>query len=367
MSTESGVFVYGPHKRAPKKLVSTNIQTAQEKVAKTISSLLKSGINCPHLLLHGPRGCGKTTVLRMALRHAYGSEMDMCQTYQIEGDRVKIPTTLARTSRTLEWVIDSGIDGKESSYMESQRETAMQAMALMAQSCKVNGLIGTSERRVQFFIIRRFDRLFPETLAALRQALEMDADRRKVIAITSSPDFLPDAIRSRFFLIRVPSPKPTEYLSSNATQVIMAQNEMLRATADVYNSQRNPRYWLAMDHTGGEKPGWLELWTSSLDNIFAFKKGLTIGIVHLCQKRIFNLLSYGIDGETLMYAGLEHVIRESQTRIPAQTFSKWLLILNKITRKVNIRARACGDSFSSLFHLLYFFFSIAEEWKSLNV
>lgn len=365
MTTERGIFTFSPYTTAPKKIKSTNNNlTTLEQSAKSMAQLLRSGTDCPHLLIHGPRGCGKTTALRMALQSCFGNEMDMCSTYQIESDAIKIPTTLARTAHTLEMVVDCGIDGKDSSCMEIQREVVMKAMDLMAQSCKANGLIGAAERKVQFFIIRRFDRLFPETLAALRQSLETDADRRKVIGLVSSADWLPDAMRSRFFMVRVPAPKPSEYLPKDS-RLLLHQEKILSITGDSYNAKRNPRYWLAIESNGSERSGWLELWTSSLDNIFAFRKGLTIGIVTLCLKRIFNLLSYGIDGETLMYAGFDHVIKESQGKVGIEQYKKWVMNVCKITRRTNIRIRACSDAFSSVFHVSYWFFAIADEWKSI--
>lgn len=302
-----------------------------------------------NVLVVGRAGSGKTVCVREALRRAYQCKpgpwfLGHWSSAASTQDEAPVPgLTMVQTATGAEMSIDVRNHGDATG--DNRRSTALSQAVTSVLNEMASGTLLPQPRTEasallpRTVLVRHFDRLSRSVLAALRQPLERDLGRRRVVAMVTQPDAMSDAILSRFAVLAFPTVEPDtakavfdvivakESVPATIALAMRTELDSLTALAEDQHvgTWSDVKHWmirLQLAHAvrqvdalvvgAGQasvvtRPQWMTQWYELLDQVInAGMAGKDEDWGSWC-KVVSGLLAYGITASTLLLCGVEYL------------------------------------------------------------
>ena len=208
------------------------------KIIKELETKSWRYSNLQHLVLYGPKGCGKEYVVDNLLKKIYGNIETKEIEYTISGYSNSKEKVLINQSR-YHIIIEPNNNGFDKYLIQE----------IIQEYAKTENLtIFKYKKLFKVVIINKIDNLSYSAQASLRRTMEKYADTCKFIFICDQLSKIIEPLRSRCLLIRVPLPNDSQIIET-LTQISM--NEKIKLDVDDYNyildnceSKVNNAIWL---------------------------------------------------------------------------------------------------------------------------
>lgn len=208
------------------------------KIIKELETKSWRYSNLQHLVLYGPKGCGKEYVVDNLLKKIYGNIETKEIEYTISGYSNSKEKVLINQSR-YHIIIEPNNNGFDKYLIQE----------IIQEYAKTENLtIFKYKKLFKVVIINKIDNLSYSAQASLRRTMEKYADTCKFIFICDQLSKIIEPLRSRCLLIRVPLPNNSQIIET-LTQISM--NEKIKLDVDDYNyildnceSKVNNAIWL---------------------------------------------------------------------------------------------------------------------------
>ncbi|VDD91600.1 unnamed protein product [Enterobius vermicularis] len=188
-----------------------------EDIASNLSNIVKAG-DFPHILVYGPSGGGKKTIINCILKELYGSG--------VENIRHGIQYFQALSGRKLElqtFTSNYHIQLKPSEVGVHDRLVVQEVIKGMAQTKQINP---QAQRPFKVVVLMEIDDLTRDAQDALRRTMEKYASTCRLILCCESINKVSEPLRSRCTLIRIPAPKD-EQVYAEIKRVCKSNNAFL--------------------------------------------------------------------------------------------------------------------------------------------
>lgn len=179
--------------------------------------------NLPHLLIYGPNGCGKKTLIKLLLKRIFGNEgliTKKCQ-YTITG--YGNTDTIEEVEQSKHHII---IEPKNTGY---DKYLISEIVINYAKKLKI---VSDNAPKFKIVIIKDIDNLSFYAQAALRRIMEKYSNNCKFILYGNQISKIIEPLRSRCLSIRIPSPSNVDIfntlvLLSSKEKKILAYNDYI--------------------------------------------------------------------------------------------------------------------------------------------
>jgi replication factor C subunit 3/5 len=194
--------------------------------------------NLQHLVLYGPKGCGKEYILENLLRKIYGNINLQNVEYVINGYSNSKEKVMIKQSK-YHIVIEPNNNGFDKYLIQE----------IIQEYAKTENLsIFKYKKQFKVVVINKIDNLSYSAQASLRRTLEKYADTCKFIFICDQLSKIIEPLRSRCLLIRVPLPNRHQIIEI-LTQISLMENIELNVQdynyiLDNCESKLNNAIWL---------------------------------------------------------------------------------------------------------------------------
>ena len=194
--------------------------------------------NLQHLVLYGPKGCGKECVVENLLKNIYGNIETKEIEYIISGYSNSKEKVLINQSR-YHIIIEPNNNGFDKYLIQE----------IIQEYAKTENLtIFKYKKLFKIVIINKIDNLSYSAQASLRRTMEKYADTCKFIFICDQLSKIIEPLRSRCLLIRVPLPNNLQIIET-LTQISLNENIELekddyKYIIDNCDSKINNAIWL---------------------------------------------------------------------------------------------------------------------------
>ena len=217
------------------------VKKSKLEFKKTIKELETKSFrysNLQHLVLYGPKGCGKECVVENLLKNIYGNIETKEIEYIISGYSNSKEKVLINQSR-YHIIIEPNNNGFDKYLIQE----------IIQEYAKTENLtIFKYKKLFKVVIINKIDNLSYSAQASLRRTMEKYADTCKFIFICDQLSKIIEPLRSRCLLIRVPLPNNIQIIET-LTQISMNENikislEDYKYILDNCESKINNAIWL---------------------------------------------------------------------------------------------------------------------------
>jgi replication factor C subunit 3/5 len=194
--------------------------------------------NLQHLVLYGPKGCGKEYVVENLLKKIYGNIETKEIEYTISGYSNSKEKVMINQSR-YHIIIEPNNNGFDKYLIQE----------IIQEYAKTENLtIFKYKKLFKVVIINKIDNLSYSAQASLRRTMEKYADTCKFIFICDQLSKIIEPLRSRCLLIRVPLPNNLQIIET-LTQISYRENIKLQRDDYIYilencESKINNAIWL---------------------------------------------------------------------------------------------------------------------------
>ena len=194
--------------------------------------------NLQHLVLYGPKGCGKEYVVENLLKKIYGNIETKEIEYTISGYSNSKEKVMINQSR-YHIIIEPNNNGFDKYLIQE----------IIQEYAKTENLtIFKYKKLFKVVIINKIDNLSYSAQASLRRTMEKYADTCKFIFICDQLSKIIEPLRSRCLLIRVPLPNNLQIIET-LTQISYRENIKLQRDDYIYilencDSKINNAIWL---------------------------------------------------------------------------------------------------------------------------
>lgn len=177
--------------------------------------------NLQHLVIYGPKGCGKEYVVDNLLKKIYGNIETKEIEYNINGYSNSKEKVLINQSK-YHIIIEPNNNGFDKYLIQE----------IIQEYAKTENLtIFKYKKQFKIVIINKIDNLAYSAQASLRRTMEKYADICKFIFICDQLSKIIEPLRSRCLLIRIPLPNNLQIIET-ITQISI--NEKIKLTKDDY-------------------------------------------------------------------------------------------------------------------------------------
>ena len=177
--------------------------------------------NLQHLVIYGPKGCGKEYVVDNLLKKIYGNIETKEIEYNINGYSNSKEKVLINQSK-YHIIIEPNNNGFDKYLIQE----------IIQEYAKTENLtIFKYKKQFKIVIINKIDNLAYSAQASLRRTMEKYADICKFIFICDQLSKIIEPLRSRCLLIRIPLPNDLQIIET-ITQISI--NEKIKLTKDDY-------------------------------------------------------------------------------------------------------------------------------------
>ena len=195
-----------------KELVKMS-ETEFKKTIKELETKSWRYSNLQHLVLYGPKGCGKEYVVDNLLKKIYGNIETKEIEYIISGYSNSKEKVMINQSR-YHIIIEPNNNGFDKYLIQE----------IIQEYAKTENLtIFKYKKLFKIVIINKIDNLSYSAQASLRRTMEKYADTCKFIFICDQLSKIIEPLRSRCLLIRVPLPNSTQIIET-LTQISLREN-----------------------------------------------------------------------------------------------------------------------------------------------
>lgn len=231
---------FDSHQKIYKKsleLVKKN-KSEFRKIIKELETKSWRYSNLQHLVLYGPKGCGKEYVVDNLLKKIYGNIETKEIEYIISGYSNSKEKVMINQSR-YHIIIEPNNNGFDKYLIQE----------IIQEYAKTENLtIFKYKKLFKIVIINKIDNLSYSAQASLRRTMEKYADTCKFIFICDQLSKIIEPLRSRCLLIRVPLPSDTQIIET-ITQISLLENIKLEKDDYKYilnncESKVNNAIWL---------------------------------------------------------------------------------------------------------------------------
>lgn len=231
---------FDSHQKIYKKsleLVKKN-KSEFRKIIKELETKSWRYSNLQHLVLYGPKGCGKEYVVDNLLKKIYGNIETKEIEYVISGYSNSKEKVMINQSR-YHIIIEPNNNGFDKYLIQE----------IIQEYAKTENLtIFKYKKLFKIVIINKIDNLSYSAQASLRRTMEKYADTCKFIFICDQLSKIIEPLRSRCLLIRVPLPSDTQIIET-ITQISLLENIKLEKNDYKYilencESKVNNAIWL---------------------------------------------------------------------------------------------------------------------------
>jgi replication factor C subunit 3/5 len=231
---------FDSHQKIYKKsleLVKKN-KSEFRKIIKELETKSWRYSNLQHLVLYGPKGCGKEYVVDNLLKKIYGNIETKEIEYVISGYSNSKEKVLINQSR-YHIIIEPNNNGFDKYLIQE----------IIQEYAKTENLtIFKYNKLFKIVIINKIDNLSYSAQASLRRTMEKYADTCKFIFICDQLSKIIEPLRSRCLLIRVPLPSDIQIIET-ITQISLLENIKLEKNDYKYilencESKVNNAIWL---------------------------------------------------------------------------------------------------------------------------
>ena len=168
-------------------------------VYKRFENLLKNG-DLPHILIHGPKGSGKSQMVKFILAEIYGSDVGIIRTekkmFETSSSRTIVELDISSSKFHLE--VSPGVCGEHDVYV---LQTIIKEIA---QASSLTGNMLDSHVKYRVIVIRGADNVSKQAQSALRMTMEKYTISCRLILVCEKHNKIIKPIRSRCLDIRVP-------------------------------------------------------------------------------------------------------------------------------------------------------------------
>lgn len=154
----------------------------------------------PSIILAGPEGAGKRSLLRAFFRHIFGKESAYAS------HRVAVQVNASKTLDVQFLENNECIEVLVKPYGHSDKKVLQHLARDLSQTKSIRGLLsGKKEERVKVLVIPDGESLSLGAQMALRRIMEAGASNFRIILLTTGVSSFIAPFRSRFLICRVPS------------------------------------------------------------------------------------------------------------------------------------------------------------------
>ena len=207
----------------------------------------------PHILLYGPSGAGKRTLIKCLLKELYQSpyvSKVKCELKEFK--------TGASGSTTVECIVYSSNYHIEVTPSDADNNDKVIVQKLIKEVASSQQLDTKTQKTFKVIVIHEMDKLTKAAQAALRRTMETYMPFCRIVAHCESLSKIIPPVKSRCLQVRVPAPSDTQVvgiLSKIAAKEQFELPEKLAADISVY-ARRNLRIAIMMLQTAKLKhPG----------------------------------------------------------------------------------------------------------------
>ena len=231
---------FDSHQKIYKKsmdLVKKN-KSEFRKIIKELETKSWRYSNLQHLVLYGPKGCGKEYVVDNLLKRIYGNIETKEIEYVISGYSNSKEKVMINQSR-YHIIIEPNNNGFDKYLIQE----------IIQEYAKTENLtIFKYKKLFKIVIINKIDNLSYSAQASLRRTMEKYADTCKFIFICDQLSKIIEPLRSRCLLIRVPLPNDLQIIET-ITQISQLENIQMEKSDYKYildncESKVNNAIWL---------------------------------------------------------------------------------------------------------------------------
>uniref|UniRef100_A0A0N5AW48 AAA domain-containing protein n=1 Tax=Syphacia muris TaxID=451379 RepID=A0A0N5AW48_9BILA len=174
-----------------------------QNIGINLTNIVKVG-DFPHVLIYGPNGAGKKTLITCILRELYGTGSENIkrgtQYFQtISGRRLELQT----------FTSNYHIQLKPSEVGVQDRLVVQEVIKDMAQTKQINP---QAQKHFKVVVLMEVDALTRDAQDALRRTMEKYAATCRLILCCESLNKVSEPLRSRCTLVRIPAPSDEEVL-----------------------------------------------------------------------------------------------------------------------------------------------------------
>ena len=223
--------------RKSMELVKKN-KSELRKIIKELETKSWRYSNLQHLVLYGPKGCGKEYVVDNLLKKIYGNIETKEIEYTISGYSNSKEKVMINQSR-YHIIIEPNNNGFDKYLIQE----------IIQEYAKTENLtIFKYKKLFKVVIINKIDNLSYSAQASLRRTMEKYADTCKFIFICDQLSKIIEPLRSRCLLIRIPLPNDLQIIET-ITQISLRENIKLdkndyKYILDNCESKVNNAIWL---------------------------------------------------------------------------------------------------------------------------
>ncbi len=237
---ETLLDTFDSHQKIYKKSneLVTKSKTEFKKIIKELETKSWRYSNLQHLVLYGPKGCGKEYVVDNLLKRIYGNIETKEIEYTINGYSNSKEKVIINQSR-YHIIIEPNNNGFDKYLIQE----------IIQEYAKTENLtIFKYKKLFKIVIINKIDNLSYSAQASLRRTMEKYADTCKFIFICDQLSKIIEPLRSRCLLIRVPLPNDLQIIET-LTQISKLENIKLekddyKYILDNCESKVNNAIWL---------------------------------------------------------------------------------------------------------------------------
>ncbi|XP_046997057.1 replication factor C subunit 3 [Schistocerca americana] len=288
---------------------------------KKLKNLVLAG-DFPHLLIHGPSGSGKRTIINCLLHELYGPGVErlrMEQSSYMTPSNKKIELMTLSSNYHIEVnPCDVGI---------YDRVVIQELIKGVAQTHQLD-LQGLRDFKV--IVVMDADRLTKDAQHALRRTMEKYIATCRIILCASSMSRVIPAILSRCLAVRVPAPSKETIISVIKS---VCEREKFELPAELIDriaekSDRNMRRALLMTQTffidrtntptadsPVQLPDWLVFLQGVSDLMVAEQTPRQIGII---REKLYELIIHGIPTELIFKHLVDEVVEKCDMQLKTQ-------------------------------------------------
>ncbi|CAG9460735.1 unnamed protein product [Pedinophyceae sp. YPF-701] len=175
-----------------------------QDIGKRLQGLAGSG-DCPHVLLYGPPGAGKKTIVLSLLRELYGAG---AKKVKVEHRPWKIELPSRKLELELTMVTSNyHVEMNPSDVGNNDRYVVQEIIKEMAKSRPVDP---SGAKTFKVLVLNEVDRLSREAQHSLRRTMEKYSSACRLVLICTNVSKVLDPLRSRCVCVRVPAPSLDE-------------------------------------------------------------------------------------------------------------------------------------------------------------
>lgn len=185
-------------------------------LTKTLKSYSLSTI--PHLLLYGPSGHSKKTLVTSLIAHLYNTTPHLV-----------LKTTTIKTSKTIEI---SYLESQEyieitpSDYLYQDKNVIQTLIKELAQTKPILGLIKKEKSMLKVIVINEADKMTRDAQAALRRTVEKYSTNFRIILVCEEMNGIIEPLRSRMLCLRV-NGFSDEEISNEITRITKTEDKTI--------------------------------------------------------------------------------------------------------------------------------------------